>query len=70
MKPTVTEVHGRTASGRIGTRYEHNLKIGDKVKHVDGRDGVIVGDGMAGMPEIEMPDGVTCMFFPQDLTVI
>lgn len=67
MKAQVKEIKGVTASGRVGTRYEHNIKVGDLVRHRDGREGKVVGPGMAGMPEVELAGGVTCFFFPSDL---
>lgn len=63
-------VTGRTARGTLGIRYEHELKVGTRVRVSDGREGVIVSDGLAGMPEVEFPGGATCLYSPGNLTVI
>lgn len=70
MKPKVMVITGRTLSGKKGIRYEHTLKIGTRVKVSDGREGEIVGKGMAGMPEVEFSDGSTCLYSPGNLEII
>jgi hypothetical protein len=70
MKPKVIVITGRTLSGKKGIRYEHTLKIGTLVKVSDGREGEIIGKGMAGMPEVEFEDGSTCLYTPSDLEII
>jgi hypothetical protein len=69
MKTQVKEIKGVTTSGRIGTRYEHNIKVGNLVRHSDGREGEVVGDGFAGMPEVKLPDGHTVLWCPYDIDV-
>ena len=67
MKTQAKEIKAVTESGRIGTRYEHDIQVGDLVRHRDGREGEVVGPGMAGMPEVRLPDGRTMFWFPHDI---
>ena len=54
-----------------GVRFNHELKIGMHVvyRSIVGTEekGVIVDDGMAGMPEVAAPDGHTFFLCPQDI---
>ena len=70
MKPQVKTITGITSKGRKGTRFEHDIKIGSKVKTADGREGVVISDGICGMPEVEYPDGCSDYCFPGQLEII
>ena len=53
-----------------GRRFEHGIKIGDYVLMERGGVDVklkVIGNGMAGMPELELPEGGTIMAFPSQL---
>ena len=69
MKADVKEIKGITNSGRKGTRWESNINIGDRVRD-GGRDGTVISDGMAGMPEVEFDDGTSELCFPSQLEII
>ncbi len=56
-------------NGRGGVRFEHDaFKVGTRCLHAGtGEEVEVVGDGMAGMPEVKFADGHTIFAFPQDL---
>lgn len=70
MKPKVMIITGRTLSGKTGTKYEHNLRPGMKVRTPEGLEGEIVGKGLAGMPEVQFADGSTTYEYPASLEIL
>jgi hypothetical protein len=70
-KPEVKEIKSKGRSGTTFVRFEHNIKIGDLVRRMDdGREGKIVGEGLAGMPEVELPRGFTVYWYPYDVEIL
>ena len=49
-------------------RFEHAIKNGERFLDDMGKECVVVGPGMAGMPEVQYADGSTNYAFPNMLT--
>ena len=69
-KMKVTKIAGRTRSGKKGIRYEHPLKVGDRVKYGDMGEGLISGEGIAGMPQVDFENGQSILVHPDSLEII
>ena len=70
MKPKVTTIQGKLSNGVTGIRYEHNVNVGAAVRLPDGTHGKVISEGMAGMPEVERPDGSSQLYSPSELQTI
>lgn len=70
MEPKVTTIQGQTKSGKTGIRFEHNVNVGDAVRLPGGFTGKVISEGLAGMPEVEHPDGSSELYSPSELRVI
>ncbi len=70
MKPNVKITHGKFESGRTGIRFSHNINVGDTVRLPGGFTGKVISEGLAGMPEVEHPDGSSELYSPSELMLI